>query len=178
MLYREGRGSGTFVHHSDRRKLLQVSSDGGRISSCCIEHNWVLVLFQTLLITTMVSEDLLIDINSGSRIEHDWVSVLFQILLSTTMVSEDLLIDITIVHYRGNICRLGDQQNSGTRKMVHFRDILQARGYSQCHFSQAHEDLVPGSLPGSPSPQGVSRAEPSRLVLQHPGLSVRAAPSH
>ena len=146
MLYIEGGGSGTFVHLSDRRKLLQVSSNGGRISC--------------------------------SRIEHHWVSVLFQILLSTTMVSEDLLIDITIVHYRGNICRLGDQQNSGTRKMVHFRDILQARGYSQCHFSQAHEDLVPGSLPGSPSPQGVSRAEPSRLVLQHPKLSVRAAPSH
>ena len=117
----------------------------------------------------MVSEDLLIDINSGSRIEHDWVSVLFQILLSTTMVSEDLLIDITIVHYRGNRCRLGDQQNSGTRKMVHFRDILQARGYSQYHFSQAHEDLVPGSFPG-PAPMESPGLSPHVWCCSTPGL--------
>ena len=75
-------------------------SNGGRISGSRIEHDWVSALFQILLSTTMVSEDLLIDINSGSRIEPDWVSVLFQILLSTTMVSEDLLIDNTSVHCR------------------------------------------------------------------------------
>ena len=64
MFYRGGGGSGTSVHHSDQRELLQVSSNDGRISGSRIKHDRVSVLFQILLSTTMVIEDLLIEITS------------------------------------------------------------------------------------------------------------------